>query len=245
MLVKVVAEYIKRANKTVVLTGAGISTDSGIPDFRGVDGLYSKYPENVLSKDYFFNNTDLFYEAFVEKFKTIIHAKPNDSHKILAKWEAKGLLNGIITQNIDGLHQKAGSKNVVEYHGTLRTFTLQNNSNPLKVQLEEIIDGDDNINYYYQGIKDKEHLLKPDVILLGDLILEHEKAKGEIKGADLVFIIGTSFVVEPFNTLIKRLKPYATVVIINNEYVEVKTIAKKVRLRGSITSLLKEIDSYI
>lgn len=245
MLVKVVADYLKKAKKTVVLTGAGISTASGIPDFRSADGLYSKYPEDVLSKNSFFNQTELFYEAFMYKFKPMMKAEPNEGHKILAKWEKNGLLNGVITQNIDGLHQKAGSRNVVEYHGTIRTFTLQNNSNFLKVRLEDILDEKGNINYYYQNIKDKEHLLKPDVILFGDTVEQHERARGEIKGADLVFIIGTSFVVYPFNTLVKRLKPDATVVIINNEFVDVKTIAKKIKLKGDITSLLKDIDSYI
>ncbi len=102
--IDMVVELMKQCDRIVVITGAGMSTGSGIPDFRSDNGLYSKYPTNVLSRDYFYNKTDLFYEAFNEKFSAIINAKPNEGHNILAKWQNEGRVGKIITQNIENLH---------------------------------------------------------------------------------------------------------------------------------------------
>jgi len=103
--IKEIAKIIKEANHVMVLTGAGMSTDSGIPAFRTPDGLYSKYPEDVLSVRYFKQKPDLFYEAFMEKFSSMLKAKPNEGHQILAKWQQFGYVKSIATQNIDNLHQ--------------------------------------------------------------------------------------------------------------------------------------------
>ena len=117
-LIKQLAEDLKK-HAAVVYTGAGVSTNSGIKDFRSTDGFYQKYHEDDLAVEAFFSNPDKFYTAFQEKFSAVFHAKPNDTHTILSNLEAKGYVAGIITQNVDQLHQDAGSKNVLEFQNYL------------------------------------------------------------------------------------------------------------------------------
>lgn len=121
----ILQKYIEESNNIVFFGGAGVSTESGIPDFRSKDGLYNQHdikferyePEYLLSKECLNNNPKVFYEFYRQKMDTR-NAEPNITHKILAKLEQTGKLKAIVTQNIDGLHQKAGSKNVFEIHGT-------------------------------------------------------------------------------------------------------------------------------
>ena len=118
-------EYINKSNNIVFFGGAGVSTESGIPDFRSKDGLYNQHdvrfdqyePEYLMSKNCLYNNPKVFYEFYRQKLDTR-NVEPNITHKVLAKMEAVGKLSAIVTQNIDGLHQKAGSENVFEIHGT-------------------------------------------------------------------------------------------------------------------------------
>ena len=119
-------EIINECESIVFFGGAGVSTESGIPDFRSVDGLYNqKYdypPEEILSHTFFYNNTGEFYKFYRDKL-ICKNAKPNPAHLKLAELERAGKLSAVVTQNIDGLHQKAGSKNVFELHGsTLRNY---------------------------------------------------------------------------------------------------------------------------
>src|SRR3954466_6746501 len=122
---QVCTDLIKSATNIVVLTGAGISTESGIKDFRSSTGIYQKAPEYVLSLDYFYQHPKEFYQFALEN---LYHpdAVPNMGHEILATWEQEGRVTSIITQNIDGLHQKAGSENVIEFHGTMKTASCMN-----------------------------------------------------------------------------------------------------------------------
>ena len=122
-------DAIDESNYIVFFGGAGVSTESGIPDFRSQDGLYSqkyKYPpETIVSHSFFMNKTEDFYEFYKDKM-LITDAKPNAAHKKLAELEAAGKLKAVITQNIDGLHQAAGSKEVLELHGsTLRNYCMK------------------------------------------------------------------------------------------------------------------------
>ena len=114
--------YVDKSSYIVFFGGAGVSTESGIPDFRSVDGLYNqKYkfpPETILSHDFFMKNTEEFYRFYREKM-LCLDAKPNTTHKKLAEMEECGKLKAVITQNIDGLHQAAGSRNVYELHGSI------------------------------------------------------------------------------------------------------------------------------
>ena len=117
-------QYIDESKRIVFFGGAGVSTESGIKDFRGVDGLYHlkyKYnPETILSRSFFLGHTDEFFEFYQDKIvQPTLNAAPNIAHKTLAKLEDMGKLTAVITQNIDGLHQMAGSRNVLELHGSI------------------------------------------------------------------------------------------------------------------------------
>jgi len=120
-LYKEIADLIKNSKYSLAFTGAGISVESGIPTFRGSQGLWSKYdPEEFAHIDSFIRNPAKVWKMIREMFTIIFEAKPNPAHEILAEIEKRGYLKAVITQNIDGLHQLAGSKNVIEYHGNCK-----------------------------------------------------------------------------------------------------------------------------
>lgn len=121
-------EWMNGAKRCVFFGGAGISTESGIPDFRSVDGLYNQSyrfaPETILSHTFFRQNTEEFYRFYKDKM-LMLQAQPNPAHLTLARWEQEGRLTAVVTQNIDGLHQKAGSQQVFELHGSVhRNFCM-------------------------------------------------------------------------------------------------------------------------
>ena len=192
-------EMIDESQKIVFFGGAGVSTESGIPDFRSQDGLYKqkwKYPpETIISRTFFDANPKEFYRFYREKL-IIKDAKPNITHLKLAELEAVGKLSAIVTQNIDGLHQKAGSKKVFELHGsTLRNFCM----NCGKPYDEDFIlqskDSPDTLPHCTEC----DGLIKPDVVLyeegLDDGIVNG--ALEAICQADMLIIGGTSLVVYP------------------------------------------------
>ena len=193
-------EWIKESDNIVFFGGAGVSTESGIPDFRSSRGIfnqkYSYQPEEIVSHDFFFNHTAEFYDFYKEKM-VFPDAQPNTTHKVLAQLEEIGKLKAVITQNIDGLHQKAGSKNVIELHGSvLRNYCLDCGKN---FDEQYIINSD--------GIPKCDKcggLIKPDVVLYqeglnnGDLT----RAVSYINKADILIIGGTSLVVYPAAGLI-------------------------------------------
>ena len=115
-------QWISQSNRIVFFGGAGVSTESGIPDFRSVDGLYSQKfdypPETIISHTFYERKPDYFFRFYREKMLPL-GFEPNITHKVLAKWEEAGKLSAVVTQNIDGLHQKAGSKRVYELHGSV------------------------------------------------------------------------------------------------------------------------------
>ena len=192
-------ELIDNAKHIVFFGGAGVSTESGIPDFRSQDGLYNtkyKYPpEEIVSHTFFVYRTSEFYEFYKDKM-LYLDAKPNITHKVLAKLEEKGKLLAVVTQNIDGLHQMAGSKNVYELHGSvLRNYCTK---------CHKFYD----VNY----IKNSKGIptcvcggvIKPDVVLyeegLDDRVITG--ALNAIESADLLIIAGTSLIVQPAASLI-------------------------------------------
>lgn len=132
--VKKLQEIIDDSSNIVFFGGAGVSTESSIPDFRSADGLYHqqyKYsPEQIVSHSFFMRNTEGFYEFYKEKMM-FLDAEPNPAHLKLAELEEAGKLSAVITQNIDGLHQAAGSRNVLELHGSIHTITARNAENSM------------------------------------------------------------------------------------------------------------------
>lgn len=178
----------------VFFGGAGVSTESGVPDFRSAGGIFTKEcaypPEVVLSHDFFYGHTGFFYE-FYKKYMMPLSAKPNAAHVALAKLEEKGLLDAVITQNIDGLHQAAGSKNVLELHGSIHRNTCT--ACGRKYDARYVADN--------QGVPRCEcgGLIKPDVVLYGEFLPEGvlERAEKYVASADTLIIGGTSLSVYP------------------------------------------------
>jgi NAD-dependent deacetylase len=196
------ASIIRQSKEAIVLTGAGISTPSGIPDFRSTDsGLWTKYdPFEVASLSAFRYQPDRFFNWMRPLANNMFQAKPNDAHIGLARLEKAGFLNLIITQNIDNLHQRAGSKNVVEIHGSLKSLScvscfIQYNS-------------DDFIGSYLTDgtiplCPACHNILKPDVVLIGEQLplSAWQKAQTASKKCDLMIVAGSSLEVVPVANL--------------------------------------------
>lgn len=187
-------EIINKSKSIVFFGGAGVSTESGIPDFRSVDGLYNqKYdypPEQILSHTFFMNNTTEFYRFYRDKM-LCLDAKPNKAHLKLAELEKKGILTAVVTQNIDGLHQLAGSKSVYELHGSVhRNYCMKcRKQYDAKFMLES------------SGIPTCScgGIIKPDVVLYEEG-LDNDTVSGAlsaISSCDTLIIAGTSLTVYP------------------------------------------------
>ena len=192
--IKILQKMIDESNNIVFFGGAGVSTESGIPDFRSKDGLYSqKYtfpPEYLLSNRCFYETTEDFYEFYKEKMN-VLDKKPNYAHKYLKKLESVGKLKAIVTQNIDGLHQKAGSTNVYELHGTI----YKNHCIKCKkgYSAEYVFNSKEIPKCSCGGI------IKPDVVLYGEMLPNEafENAIKAIRKADMLIVAGTSLTVYP------------------------------------------------
>lgn len=211
--IKKLIEMIKESNNIVAFTGAGISTDSGLKDFRSKDGLYkqvSKYPaEYLLSSDCFYNHQEEFYNYYKKNFNCL-NIEPNISHKLLKKLEDINKLKAIITQNIDGLHTKAGNKNVYEIHGTIyKNHCIKCN----KEYNAEFIFNNKSIPKCTCG-----GIIKPNVVLYGESLPDKEYMDGllAISKADMLIILGSSLTVYPASGMISSFKG-KYLVIINND----------------------------
>lgn len=187
-------EIIDHSKNVVFFGGAGVSTESGIPDFRSTDGLYNqKYdypPEEILSHTFFASHTEAFYDFYRDKMLCLT-AEPNAAHKKLVELEQKGKLSAVVTQNIDGLHQKAGSKNVFELHGSIhRNYCTQ---------CHKFFDADFIANSVGIPTCDCGGIIKPDVVLyeegLDDATVTG--AVDAISSADCLIVAGTSLNVYP------------------------------------------------
>ncbi|MBR2716757.1 MAG: NAD-dependent protein deacylase [Oscillospiraceae bacterium] len=188
-------QWIEESENIVFFGGAGVSTESGIPDFRSVDGLYNqKYsepPEEIISHSYFLRWPEKFYRFYKEKM-LYPQAEPNDCHKALAKLEAEGKLKCVLTQNIDGLHQKAGSRKVIELHGTtLKNYCM---SCGRSFSVEYVLEA--------EGVPRCDKcggIVKPDVVLYEESLHDGdmEEAVRYIRKADMFIVGGTSLTVYP------------------------------------------------
>ncbi len=193
------SEWINQSDNIVFFGGAGVSTESGIPDFRSVDGLYNqKYdypPETILSHTFYVRKTEEFFKFYRDKM-LFPDAEPSTTHKKLAQLEAAGKLKGVITQNIDGLHQKAGSKNVIELHGSvLRNYCERCG----KFYGIETIINSEGVPHCECGGR-----IKPDVVLYEEGLDDHNirEAVRLIREADILIVGGTSLGVYPAAGLI-------------------------------------------
>lgn len=204
------------SDSIVFFGGAGVSTESGIPDFRSQDGLYSqqwKYPpETIISRSFFDANPVEFYQFYRKKL-IIKNIEPNTAHFQLAKMEEKGKLKAVVTQNIDGLHQKAGSRNVFELHGsTLRNFCMDCGA---EYGIDFIAESENSPDKLPRCAK-CGGLVKPDVVLYEESLDQNviNGAVNAIKNADTLIIGGTSLVVYPAAGLIDYFRG-RNIVLIN------------------------------
>ena len=196
-------EIINESKSVVFFGGAGVSTESGIPDFRSKDGLYNqkyKYPpEEILSHTFFMNNTDEFYKFYKDKMNSLKY-KPNITHIKLAELEKIGKIKAIVTQNIDGLHQKAGSKKVLELHGSVhRNYCMKCG----KFYDAEYVFNSENIPKCSCG-----GIIKPDVVLYEENLNEDilDEAIMQIYNCDTLIVGGTSLTVYPASGIIRFYK---------------------------------------
>ena len=207
---KTLQAWVRESSRIVFFGGAGVSTESGIPDFRGVDGLYrQKYaypPETILSDTFFYQHTEEFFRFYREKM-LVTDVRPNAAHEKLAQWEREGKLLAVVTQNIDGLHQKAGSKNVFELHGTI----YKNHC----VRCKKAYDA-----AYVQACEGVPRcecggVVKPDVVLYGEA-LDSAVIEGSLRAiaaADLLIVGGTSLTVYPAAGLIDAYTGHRLVLV--------------------------------
>lgn len=227
---------IDESNNIVFFGGAGVSTESGIKDFRSKDGLYNlnyKYPpELILSSNFFYNNTEEFYKFYKDKLNCL-NSEPNIIHNYLAKLEQKGKLKGIITQNIDGLHTKAGNKKVYELHGT-----IYNNH---CIKCGKYYDA----KYVFNSIGIPKckcgGIIKPDVTLYGEMLDESilNMSIYLISTCDTLIVAGTSLLVEPASSLIKLFKG-KNLVILNRSNTKYCDIASLV-INDSLGNIFKQL----
>jgi NAD-dependent deacetylase len=237
-LIDFAVSEIKKSSYTIAFTGAGISVESGIPPFRGEHGLWNKYDPEVLDLGYYLQNEEkcwiyireIFYDFFAD-------AKPNAAHEVLAKMEQNNLLQAVITQNIDNLHQEAGSKNIFEFHG---------NSKKLKcLKCGEVYHAKD---VDFQNIpprcKNDEKILKPDFIFFGEGIPgdAYTGAFDEAAKAEVCLVIGSTGEVMPASYVPRTAKQNgATIIEINPEESLFTNQVTDIHLKGKAGDILTEI----
>ncbi len=207
-------QWVEESHRIVFFGGAGVSTESGIPDFRSTDGLYHQQyaypPETILSHTFYKSNREEFWRFYRDKM-LYLDAQPNAAHRKLAQWEEKGKLTAVVTQNIDGLHQKAGSKKVLELHGSvLRNYCEKCGKFH---SVEEIAEGAGVPKCQCGGY------IKPDVVLYEEGLDQRilEESVRCIAQADMLIIGGTSLVVYPAAGLVRYYRGNRLVVINKTE----------------------------
>ncbi|MGP7819157.1 NAD-dependent protein deacylase [Niallia sp. 01092] len=234
-----IIDLIKQANHLVVFTGAGMSTESGLPDFRSTkSGLWTKERKAYLSStDALNNHVQDFIAFYRERVLGIQEYKPHKGHNILAEWEKKGLLKRIITQNVDGFHQEAGNKKVDELHGTLQ-----------KLHCETCGEEFSSKKYLNQEYKCKcGGILRPSIVLFGEMLPEKPFLNAEEAAiqSDVFVVLGSSLTVSPANQFPLIAKQTgAKLIIINGEKTDFDAMADIV-IHKQIGNVLEEINKAI
>ncbi|MCG8412494.1 MAG: NAD-dependent deacylase [Bacteroidales bacterium] len=232
-----VVSLLKESNYTVAFTGAGISVESGIPPFRGADGLWSKYNPEILELSYFYHNPakswkvikEIFYDFFGE-------AKPNKAHLALAELEKRKILKSIVTQNIDNLHFDAGSDEVYEFHGNSRMLICEENHRFEANRFD--------LNNLPPMCPKCGKLLKPDFIFFGEGIpeLAYRKTFEAAQKAQVVLVIGSTGEVYPAANMPREAKANgATIIEINPEKTLFSNSITDVFLQGKASEIMDEI----
>jgi NAD-dependent deacetylase len=200
MSVERLAELVRERGPVVALTGAGISTESGIPDFRSPTGIWAEYdPQEYATIDAFRADPEKVWRFYALRFRALTEAEPNPGHLALAELERAGLLSAVITQNIDLLHDRAGSREVVEVHGSIRTSSCRRCG--MRYPLDEMIPLIEDTGV--PRCADCGEVLKPDVVFFGELLPEAaiDRASELARSAGLLLVVGSGLEVWPVSML--------------------------------------------
>ncbi|HBS85086.1 MAG: RNA polymerase subunit sigma [Bacteroidetes bacterium GWF2_38_335] len=239
--IKKAAELIRKSKHTTVFTGAGISVESGIPAFRGPGGLWTKYDPKVLELSYFHSNTKESWTLIKEVFYDFFgQGKPNGAHIAIAKLEQMGYVKTVITQNIDNLHQEAGSKKVYEYHGTSKYLVCEKCGARYDVS-------DVNLNSL-PPLCDCGYYLKPDFIFFGEGIPEKAAlgSENEARIADVFLVIGTTGEVMPACMIPYKAKENnAKIIEINPETSSFTKYITDIHLKGKAVEIMNALYNEI
>ena len=234
------AKLIQDAHSIAVLTGAGISTGAGIPDFRGPAGLYvtRRYdPEKVFDIDYFRRDPKPFYDFARDFIGLEEKISPTPAHRFLAELESRGKLKGVITQNIDSLHQRAGSRNVLELHGSfLKSFCWDCDQEFSYEQLRSKILSEDIPRCSCAGV------IKPDIVFFGENVKYLDEAYKLAGQADLFLVIGTSCVVYPAASIPKVVS--GKIIVVNLQAVDLRSMNVVLSVQEDIDSFFGKVGSF-
>ena len=227
------ARLISERQPCVALTGAGVSTESGIPDFRSAEGIWAEYdPMEVASIGAFRRDPERVWEFYGRRLGLLLDAQPNGAHRALAELERRGLLQAVITQNIDTLHERAGSRDVVEVHGSIRRSVCLacGTAEALDAVLAQLAERPAPLCPVCDAV------LKPDVVMFGELLPEAaiDRAFELVRGAGLLLVVGSSLEVHPVATLPAEARAVA---IVNRGPTAADHLAE-LRLDGSAAELL-------
>lgn len=242
------AEMIKTSRSLAVLSGAGISTAAGIPDFRGPQGLYvtRRYdPEKVFELSWFERQPEYFYQFSDDFVSAAAKIKPTFTHNFLASLEQSGVLSGIVTQNIDLLHQLAGNRSIIELHGSYSSATCTSCRTAYK---------DLDYNWWQEAMRDSttppvcrcskcQGMLKPDIVFFGEMVDQFEPAEQMIAGCDLLLVLGSSLQVAPASHL--PYKTSAPTVVINQGEVMLESAAQRYFVDSDLDEYLRQVADFL
>jgi len=238
---KQLKDLLLESTYTVVFTGAGMSTESGLPDFRSkARGLWEKFnPDELANVNALIHNESEFTEFYRYRLRELTKYKPHEGHYILGKWEKSGLIKGIVTQNVDGFHHDANSKNVMELHGTFRNFHCHecHKEHPREDYLES-----------KSKCYDCGRTVRPGIVLFGEMLPQDvfRQAEEETKKANLFIVLGSSLTVSPANLFPLQAKENgAKLVIINKEPTDYDHLADLTIQDRTIKEILIAVDKLI
>ena len=238
------AELIRTHQPCVVLTGAGVSTESGIPDFRSPGGLWAEFdPLDYASLDSFRRDPVRIWDFYGRRFAFLAEAEPNDAHRALARLEQLGLVTAVVTQNVDLLHERAGSREVLEVHGSIRRAVCLacGAHEPLAGVLAQLETAPAPLCRGCGGV------LKPDVVFFGELLPAGvlERATELARGARLLLVVGSSLEVHPVAGLpFETLRAGGALAIVNRDATPLDAHAD-LRLDGSAGAILREVAALL
>ncbi len=236
-MIEKAVELITKSKHLTALTGAGVSAESGIPTFRGKDGLWNKYrPEELATPEAFARNPELVWKWYAWRMELVFNAKPNPAHYALAELEKMGLLKVLITQNVDDLHERAGSKEVLHLHGRLNVMRCTNCNKEVQVKEAPKIPP-------LPKCDECGSLMRPGVVWFGEMLPRDvlDRSFAEVSVSDVILVVGTSAVVQPAASLPLIVKKSGGKIIEINPSETPLTNVADVSLRMPAGKALKEI----